>query len=143
MKVWFKKFNESIFFFFHSNPHVFHVTNFMISHIYIYIYIYIYLHLKFLIWWQYLEKNLLFEIEILWVVSTDTAGCPLTTIFLVVFQLYKLWGQLYREKKNIKINCGVTFMSFSFIYLIILLSGTYIRETFWVYMYVWNSLLET
>ena len=140
MKVWFKKFNESIFFFLSFKPPCIPCNKF---YDFTYIYIYIYLHLKFLIWWQYLEKNLLFEIEILWVVSTDTAGCPLTTIFLVVFQLYKLWGQLYREKKNIKINCGVTFMSFSFIYLIILLSGTYIRETFWVYMYVWNSLLET
>ena len=47
------------------------------------------------------------------------------------FQLYKMWGQLYRQKKkeDIIIGCWANFMSFSLIYSIFLLSVTYISLT--------------
>ena len=48
-----------VFFLFHSNPHVFHLTNFMISSVYIYI-----SSFKNFNMMAIFLKNLLFEIEI-------------------------------------------------------------------------------
>ena len=58
--------------------------------------------------------------------------CPLFFFFFFFFlqlyvilflQFYRLWSQLHKEKKNVKIDCGVSFMFFFFsINLIFLLN---------------------
>ena len=49
------------------------------------------------------------------------------SFYIIFFQLYKLWGQLHRKKKQNKINFKISFMNFPSIYPIFLVNETHIR----------------
>ena len=51
------------------------------------------------------------------------------SFFYSFMSFFSMWGQLYREKKNIKITCKTIFISFSFVYLFFLLNGIYLSTT--------------